>query len=308
MYAMTSSLQTVQLDISAPFGLTPTVLAHGWWECMPFSYDRGENTLYRCERDSVSGDVFLMSVSQTPAKPQAPVVVGANTPRHVDAARRLAERVLNLHWDIQPLYDLCDDSPLLRDIPAMGAGRIMRGGSLAEDLIKAISFTNMRWPQAVSMLNRMAERYTDHNDCCLLPDGTWLRGFPDVATIAANGLQPLQDCGLGYRGPWVLDCARDIANGTLMLPDADACDEAEFMKALRCINGVGPATAGYLANLYGHWATVSVDSAVVAHVKVHHPHLNPVRRDIQKHYSERFGSYAALAVFMEMAVALGRWD
>ena len=298
------------IHVTKPFALAPTVLAHGWWECQPFYYHPPEARLYRCQRDT-TGAVFVWSACEphgTPESEDALLRIDTAPAGFEARARETVFRVLNLHWNLQPLYALCRTSPLLRDIALRGAGRIMRGGNLYEDLLKAVSFTNMRWPQAVRVINRLVETYADPGEACIAENGARLLPFPDAERIARGGIAALTACGLGYRAAWILRLAEGVAKESIALPDPGLCDETAFIAALRRIDGVGPATAGYLANLYGFWSTVSVDSSVVAHVKRHHPRVNPVKRDIQRYYSERYNRYAALAVFMEMAVALGRWE
>ncbi len=68
--------------------------------------------------------------------------------------------------------------------------------------------------------------------------------FPQAAQLAAQPLEALQACGLGYRSPYVLHTARLIAAGQPALDTLACLDDQSLMAALCQLPGVGKKVAG----------------------------------------------------------------
>ena len=65
--------------------------------------------------------------------------------------------------------------------------------------------------------------------------------FPDADTLAnAKGLDT---CGLGYRLPYVLGAAKDVASGLLDLKELYSYDDEELFNELKKVKGVGDKVA-----------------------------------------------------------------
>ncbi len=74
-------------------------------------------------------------------------------------------------------------------------------------------------------------------------EGAEYYSFPSAARVAGMSLDELAPLRSGYRAPYVLAAAREIAEGRLDLEALGAADPAAAMKALTALNGVGVKVA-----------------------------------------------------------------
>ncbi len=270
-----------------PMRLQPTVEAHGWTDCHPFAYDEAQRTIYRIERE------FLTYITEQAVEDgnRAVLKVRSSPSSTIERAVKVWIDVLNLDWELGEFYELCREDAILKQAEHIGAGRIMRGGSLFEDVCKAISFTNTRWRQAARTINEfisMANK-SDGSSCTQTPSGC-IYPFPSPEAIYKLGEDGLKRASLGYRARYLHKFVDRTIQGSTLRP--------EFGELTK-IPGIGPTTARYLLIMYGRFDRVSADSAVVAHFRKVHPHTKPTDRNIQQYYESKFGRFAGLAWFVE---------
>jgi 3-methyladenine DNA glycosylase/8-oxoguanine DNA glycosylase len=227
-------------------------VSHGWFQTAPFTWDAERAVLRRTEaygegpvtlriRDAGGG----VRVSASP--PLSPAAGAA-------AAARV-RRMLQLDADLTGFSEAAAavDPDLARDLAAYGGGRLLAGPSLYEDVVKAICGTNTTWRQAVVTINRIA---------ALGAGGA----FPEPAALLRAGEEWLRaEARVGYRAGALLAAARSAIDGTLAeIEAASAAGDGERTYAeLQGLAGVGPATAGFLILLMGHFDRPAVDSATL---------------------------------------------
>jgi len=130
---------------------------------------------------------------------------------------------------------------------------------LFEDLVKAISWTNTTWTQAVRMIGRLGEL----GDPCPAVPG--LRAFPSARQVLEAGGRYLRDeARLGYRAAYILELSRRVCSGELDLDAlegrARAMAAGELARELTRIRGVGKASAAYVLSMLGHYEHLILDS------------------------------------------------
>jgi 3-methyladenine DNA glycosylase/8-oxoguanine DNA glycosylase len=177
------------------------------------------------------------------------------SPAAREAAAARVTRMLQLDADLTGFPEAAEavDPGLARDLAAYGGGRLLAGPSLYEDVVKSICGTNTTWRQAVVTINRIAAL----GDC---------GAFPEPAAVLRAGEDWLRaEARVGYRGGAILAAARSAIDGTLAeIEAASATGDGERTYAeLQGLAGVGPATAGFLVLLMGHFDRPAVDSATV---------------------------------------------
>ena len=182
----------------------------------------------------------------------APAPLG---PEERSAVAARVTRMLQLDADLTgfPEAVRAVDRRLARDLVGYGGGRILAGGSLFEDVVKGICGTNTTWTQAVTAINRIAS---------LGPGGA----FPGPADVLRAGEDWLRaEARVGYRAPAVVAASRSAIDGTLAEIDDDSrAGDTDRTEAGLCqLTGVGPATAGFLLLLMGHYDRPSIDSATL---------------------------------------------
>ena len=239
------------LAARGPFRLPAVVVSHGWFQTAPFAWDAGAGVLRRAEayggapvtlrmRDAEGGGVRVAASATLPAAARA-------------AAAARVTRMLQLGADLTEFPEAARavDPELARDLAAYGGGRLLAGPSLYEDVVKAICGTNTTWRQAVVTINRIG---------ALGADGA----FPEPDAILRAGQDWMRaEARIGYRAASLIAAARAAIDGTLAEIEADSADGERAYERLLELAGVGPATAGFLVLLMGHFDRPAVDSATI---------------------------------------------
>jgi 3-methyladenine DNA glycosylase/8-oxoguanine DNA glycosylase len=227
-------------------------VSHGWFQTAPFEWDAAAGALRRAEA--------------LPDGPAELAMRDADGGVRVAASRRLSgaereeatarvTRMLQLGADLTGFPEAVEavDPGLARDLAAYGGGRVLAGPTLYEDVVKSICGTNTTWRQAVVTINRIA---------ALGRDGA----FPGPAGLLRAGDDWLRaEARVGYRAASIVAAARAAIDGTLAEIEADsaAADGERVHARLLELSGVGPATAGFLVLLMGHFDRPAVDSATI---------------------------------------------
>lgn len=248
--------------VPTPFSLELTVRSHGWYQCPPFRWTAGSGELVRAER-TADGDVLIRTWQAAPDRLRFEVV-GADDPAVADAAVGAMTRMLRLDEDLRGFQRMAAGEPAIAGAAARGWGRILRGSSLWEDVIKALLGTNVQWRQAVRMIDqlcRLAPSSAHEPDLPLVPSPS------EVLAAGEHGLREKVRCG--YRARYLIQLAEGVLDGTHDLDGLDAgaarMDTGAVWRRLLALPGIGPATAAYLLTFLGHYDRPTVDSATVAY-------------------------------------------
>lgn len=240
------------LRATGPFRLPAVAVSDGWFQTAPFAWNRQVECLDRVE--AIDGTGVTLRITQA----EGAVTVRASAPLSEggrEVARARLTRALQLAADLEgfPAAVEAVDPALARDLAAYGAGRVLAGGSLFEDVVKCLCGTNTTWRQAVSSINRLGELGTGG-------------AFPAPADLLRAGEDHFRAYArVGYRVPALVNCARAAINGRLADIEADSAagDEERVYAGLIALQGIGPATASFVVLLMGHFGRPSVHSATI---------------------------------------------
>ena len=135
------------------------------------------------------------------------------------------------------------------------AGRMLRGETFFEDVVKMILTTNCSWSLTTVMNRNLVDRFGS--------GGRPGKGFPVPEAIADSGERELREVvRLGYRAPFVLDLARRCVRRELEIEAfrTSAQPTSELYTELRSIRGVGDYAASNLLKLLGRFDYLGLDS------------------------------------------------
>jgi 3-methyladenine DNA glycosylase/8-oxoguanine DNA glycosylase len=163
---------------------------------------------------------------------------GSGSDAHLLATVR---RLLGLDVDLSGFYARIAGEAEL-GWAARGAGRMMRGASVFEDVVKTICTTNCAWSGTVRMVTSLVDELGT-----AAPDGR--RAFPSAGVMAQAGEAFYRErARAGYRAAHLLGLARAVAEGRLDLEGLTAPDlpDAEVRRRLLALPGIGPYACAHV--------------------------------------------------------------
>jgi N-glycosylase/DNA lyase len=190
------------------------------------------------------------------------------------------EQIWRSYFDLERDYEsircaLCIDD-YMTEAAKYGAGiRILRQDKW-EALCSFILSQNNNIPRIRQLVEKLCRLYGDP----VLFEGCTYYTFPSaekLASLLAEDLAPLR---CGYRGPYILEAARAVADGHLDLEALSSGTPEDALSALKGLNGVGEKVANCVV-LFG----------------LHMLHAFPVDTWIRKAISENYGKAFDPAVF-----------
>lgn len=164
--------------------------------------------------------------------------------------------LLRLDEDLSPFYALAAADPALA-WAVSGAGRMLRSLTVFEDVVKTICTTNCAWSATVRMTDALVNELG-----IAAADGKHAFPSPQAMAAAGSGIYE-RVVRAGYRGPYLLRLATDVAEARLdleELTDPDLRDD-EVERRLLALPGVGPyAAAHVMLTSLGRYRRLVLDS------------------------------------------------
>ena len=247
-----------------PVDLARTLASHGVASLPPMVLDEAARS-FEVTLPVPKGRPRIVRVRPGPRKNVTVEIAGrapgAATAESIEAQVR---RVLGLDQDLAPFYDAVRDDPDLA-WAAAGAGRMIRGPTVFEEVVKTICTTNCAWSATVRMTSALVEHLGEA--AVGAPAAGWRgRAFPTPAAMAAAGEDFYRDVvRAGYRGRYLIALAEMVADGTLDLeglattPEEELPD-TELAARLQELPGVGPYAAAHVMMLVGRHSLLVLDS------------------------------------------------
>jgi N-glycosylase/DNA lyase len=185
---------------------------------------------------------------------------------------------------------------------ADGAGRMIRSGSVFEEVVKTVCTTNCTWSATERMVGAIVA-----NLGTVAPgaptEGSTGRTFPSPAVMAEATEDFYRDVvRAGYRAAYLRSLARSVADGALDLEELGRATSEELpddaLEAeLLALPGVGPYAAAHVMTMLGRYSRLILDSWT----RPTYARLIGKRtvsdRTIQRRFA-RYGRYAGLAFWL----------
>jgi 3-methyladenine DNA glycosylase/8-oxoguanine DNA glycosylase len=279
------------LSAPDPFSLSSVMRSHGWVQLAPFGIDDQANGLTYVQRLG-TGRVVEMLVQEA-ADGVSVEVDGSLNAAERDEITHQVRWMLGLEQEYAAFYALTRQEPKLIHLEERAQGRLLRSPSLFEDVVKTILTTNTTWSGTIRMVEALVSQFGDP----LRGDPT-RHAFPTPTQLAGTDEETLRSAArLGYRAPYVLELARDVASGTLDLESLKRTDLAtpQLRQRLLAIKGVGQYAAASLLMLLGRYDFVPIDSWALKLVAHEWYDGEPVGRAEVEAAFERWGEWKGLA-------------
>lgn len=281
------------LDTPPGFSFERTVRSHGWWSLRPFEPEGRDGLRAVLALPRGGACPILLRAGNGAVVLETPGSPGSGRRRQIEQAAR---RILNLDLDLTPFYRLVRRERGTRWIAETGSGRLLRSGSLFEDLVKLVLTTNCSWALTTRMVDGLVEHYGDR-----APDGS--RCFPRAERLAHVPERSLREkVKTGYRAPQLARLVREVAAGRTDPEgwERDDRNPEELRGEMLALPGVGPYVAENMLRLLGRPRGLALDSWLRAkYARVYHGGRRVTDRTIARRYA-RFGDWGGLAFWCEM--------
>ncbi|MGB3702526.1 MAG: hypothetical protein WA997_14755 [Anaerolineales bacterium] len=284
----------LKLKAKPPFSLNSVIHSHGWARLAPFLYVEGKEDLGYIYRDK-NGRVIKLNIIEN-EKGVSVDIHGKGEQHELDEITAAVKWMLALNNDFSEFYRLTKSEPKLRHVEEKAQGRLLRSPTLFEDTIKTILTTNTSWTGTIRMTEALVNHFGEP-----IPGSTTEFSFPTPERISTSDEQALREITrLGYRAPYILNLAREVASGTL---DLEALKTSELPgdqlhKQLISIKGVGNYAAANLMMLLGRYDYLTIDSWAIKMVSQEFFDGDPISpKDVERIF-EPWGKWKGLAYWL----------
>jgi 3-methyladenine DNA glycosylase/8-oxoguanine DNA glycosylase len=279
------------LPAHPPFSLHSVVNSHGWVQLAPFRQDETDQRLTYVDR-LTSGRAVLYALQEIDGGIQLSFESDLTLAEQTEAAGKV-RWMLALEQDFSEFYAMASGEPELSHVVERAQGRVLRCPTLFEDVVKTILTTNTLWAATIRMTGNLVRLYGES-----LPEDPSRQAFPSPERLAELDEAALRtEARLGYRAPYVLALAQDIASGRLDLESLkdSGLPTPELRKQLMAIKGVGGYAAANLLNILGHYDYLPVDSWAMKMVSQEWHQGEPIGPAEVEAAFERWGKWKGLA-------------
>jgi 3-methyladenine DNA glycosylase/8-oxoguanine DNA glycosylase len=284
----------LKLKAKPPFSLNSVIHSHGWARLAPFLYVEGKDNLGYIYRNK-NGRVVKLNIIEHDNG--VSVDIHGKVEQHELVEITAAVKwMLALNNDFSEFYKLTKNEPKLNHVEEKAQGRLLRSPTLYEDTIKTILTTNTSWTGTIRMTEALVNHFGEP-----IPGSTTEFSFPTPERISTSDEQTLREnTRLGYRAPYILNLAREVASGTL---DLEALKTSELPgdqlhKQLISIKGVGNYAAANLMMLLGRYDYLTIDSWAIKMVSQEFFDGDPISpKDVERIF-EPWGKWKGLAYWL----------
>jgi 3-methyladenine DNA glycosylase/8-oxoguanine DNA glycosylase len=285
------------LQVPDDFNFWRTVFSHGWCRLAPFSVDRERRVLKRIvktRRQPVSLEVEASSPDRLEVRLLAhQPLLGSD----VEEVRSQVVTMLRLDESMRDFYEALratGDGAALDWIARARAGRLLRGPSLFEDIVKMICTTNCAWSATERMVHNLVTKLGmpfDEEQSC----------FPSPEELAAASEDFLiREVRAGYRSGYLIELANAVASGRLDLASYLDPTRDDLYPRLLEIKGIGPYAAGNLLKLLGRYDFLALDSWCRQRFsQLYRSERKVSDRTIARRY-KRYGPWQGLVMWLEL--------
>jgi len=216
--------------------------------------------------------------------------------------QNIVTHMFRLDENYKEFYELAGKSQEFYWVVKYGAGRMLRCGSLWEDMVKMLCTTNCTWRLTQIMTENLVTKLGSNSK--IKKPGEITSAFPvakDIANQTENYLR--SEIKMGYRAPYLLEFSKAIVSGDLDLSEFEdtSLETSELYKKLRNIKGFGDYAVSNLLKLLGRYDYMGADSWSSQKFSEKHFKGKEVdHKKIKSHY-KKYGKWAGLFFWMDVS-------
>jgi 3-methyladenine DNA glycosylase/8-oxoguanine DNA glycosylase len=246
----------INIPSRQPFSLSSVIHSHGWARLAPFRIgEEAEDLIYIF--NSIDSVVVRLTIQEY-EQGVSVIIDGDLSEKGIEQVTSAVEWMLALEEDFSEFYRLAEGEPKLQHAMQKAQGRLLRSPTLFEDVVKTILTTNTSWSGTIRMTETLVNQFGEP-----FPGSDDEFSFPLPEKIAGSDEQTLREITrLGYRAPYILHLAREVASGSFDLEGLKTSHlpSKELHKKLLAIKGVGNYAAANLMMLIGNYEYLTIDS------------------------------------------------
>ena len=249
---MNSPDRETVLNLRWPVALALTVASHGWVYLAPWRWEPDAGRLAHVERIGTR----LGAIEITQRDPRAVIVrwAGFSAADETEILGRV-RRWLSADWQPSAAIAALPDAAALIE---HGGGRMLRGSSFYEDLVKTVLTINTNWSATCRMVAALVAE----------PGGG---AFPGPEALLGYGEERLRErAKLGFRARTVVLATRQMLDDGAISPSGEGMAERLEHSYLVSLKGIGPYAAAHCRVLLHDFSRIPVDSAVTAYLRERH--------------------------------------
>lgn len=277
MYTYTETLR-----LNCPYSLQLTVLSHGWRNLAPYDWIEERKTLTRRDNVPIKDIPLFFEITSTGKSAITLTVTAPNTLESADlhvctSGIRRALCLENTRDEFSEMAKTID--PDLATFIDMGGGRLLRGTTLFEDIVKTLLTTNTTWSSTQRMVLNLVNTYGKNGS------------FPlPIDFQSCSDAQLRKTCKLGYRSRYLLQLLDQFSDH----PCGDMpCIPEKIM-------GLGEYGMAHIRMLNEDFSTIPIDSGVRAYCLQQYGSQHD--GEINDTFAE-WGKYKCLAYTIERQVS-----
>jgi len=294
-------MEILYVETPANFSFKSTVYSHGWADLKPFQLTEDPLQLSYVVKTAPQ-EVRSLTISDTGSGRIKITSQDALESMVKDQVKKIVTRMFRLDEDYDEFYALANKSEDFTWVIKYNAGRMLRCGSLWEDMVKMLCTTNCTWRLTQIMTENLTLKLGSAKN--MRPKEETIYSFPQPADIANQTEDYLRnEIKMGYRAPYLLEFSQAIVNGKINLEqfEDNSVETGDLYRMILNIKGFGDYAVSNLLKLLGRYDYLGADSwsrqkffdkykngRSVSDIKIH------------SHY-KKYGKWAGLFFWMDVS-------
>jgi N-glycosylase/DNA lyase len=253
-------LEKLYLSTPNNFSFKSTLYSHGWSDLPPFKLVKNPLHIIYVVKNS-SQDINLLSISDSGDHQLEIIADSELNDQEKNQVLETVKRMFRFDEDYSEFYELAGKSEQFSWVVKYSAGRLLRCGSLWEDMVKMLCTTNCTWRLTQIMTENLVQKMGKGKK--IKESGRTIHAFPEPGDIAKQTEEYLRsEIKMGYRAPYLLEFATAVASGKLDLDEIEdnSLSSTDIYKKIRQLKGFGDYAVSNLLKLLGRYDNMGADS------------------------------------------------